>query len=42
MIEFTIGVVVGAAFAPFWMSIWTNHIKPVADKVKAKLFKPKE
>ena len=23
MFEFVLGVVVGAAFAPFWMKVWT-------------------
>jgi hypothetical protein len=23
MIEFVVGVAVGAAFAPFWMKVWT-------------------
>jgi hypothetical protein len=39
MINFAIGVAVGTAFAPFWMAVWTNQIKPLVVKVKAKLFK---
>lgn len=27
MFEFVIGVVVGAAFSPFWISMW-NALKP--------------
>jgi len=31
MFEFAIGVAVGAAFAPFWMMIWTK-VKTAATK----------
>lgn len=33
MIEFILGVAVGAAFAPFWVSVWNTYIKPTVDKV---------
>lgn len=39
MIEFAIGVVVGAAFAPFWMKFWafmkeTDTFKKLTSLVK--------
>lgn len=37
MIEFAIGVAVGAAFAPFWMAIWGKYGKPVWGKVWGKV-----
>jgi hypothetical protein len=36
MFNFIIGVAVGTAFAPFWMMVWNNYIKPVVDKALAK------
>lgn len=39
MFEFTLGVVVGAAFAPFWMKVWafvkeTEMFKKLMSMVK--------
>lgn len=39
MLEFALGVVVGAAFAPFWMKVWafvkeTEVFKKVVSMVK--------
>lgn len=38
MIEFFIGVALGAAFAPMWMKLWSMfrelpYVKPVVDSV---------
>jgi hypothetical protein len=33
MIDFFIGVAVGTAFAPFWMAVFNNYIKPQIDKL---------
>lgn len=33
MIDFIIGVAVGTAFAPFWMLVWNNYVKPAASKL---------
>jgi hypothetical protein len=38
MVEFVVGVAVGAAFAPMWMKVWTvvrnlPYVKPVVDSV---------
>jgi large-conductance mechanosensitive channel len=33
MIDFVIGVAVGTAFAPFWMMVFNNYIKPQIDKL---------
>jgi len=37
MISFILGIALGAAFAPFWMMVWTNYIKPVVDSVISKV-----
>jgi hypothetical protein len=39
MVEFIVGVAVGAVFAPFWMKVWAfvsnlPYVKPVVDFVK--------
>lgn len=34
MIEFAIGVVVGAAFSPFWMGLWEKARAAYEDKIK--------
>jgi large-conductance mechanosensitive channel len=31
--DFVIGIVIGAAFSPFWMKIYTMFIKPQVDKL---------
>jgi large-conductance mechanosensitive channel len=36
MIDFVIGVAVGTAFAPFWMMVFNNYIKPQIDKLFVK------
>lgn len=28
MIDLVIGIAIGAAFAPFWMSLYNKYIKP--------------
>lgn len=33
MIDFAIGVVVGTAFAPFWMFVYGKWVKPVVDSI---------
>jgi large-conductance mechanosensitive channel len=33
MLEFALGVVVGAAFAPFWVMVYTTWIKPQVEKL---------
>lgn len=32
-----VGIVIGAAFAPFWMTVWANVILPAGQWVKAKI-----
>ena len=32
-----LGIVIGAAFAPFWMTMWANFILPAGQWVKAKV-----
>jgi large-conductance mechanosensitive channel len=32
MIDLIIGIAIGSAFAPFWMMVWNNYIKPMASK----------
>jgi hypothetical protein len=32
-----VGIVIGAAFAPFWMMVWANYILPAGQWAKAKL-----
>ena len=34
--DLIIGIAIGAAFAPFWMMVYNNVVKPVAAKVIAK------
>ena len=36
MIDFALGVVVGAAFAPFWMMVYNKWIKPTVAGLFAK------
>lgn len=36
MLNFLFGLVVGVAFAPFWMLLWTTYVKPAIDKVLKK------
>lgn len=36
MFTFFAGLAIGAAFAPFWMAIWTGFVKPAIEKVVAK------
>ena len=36
MIDFIIGLAVGTAFAPFWMTIYNKFIKPAIAKVVTK------
>jgi hypothetical protein len=36
MINFALGIAVGAAFAPFWMMVYNSYIKPQIDKFFAK------
>jgi hypothetical protein len=33
MIEFIIGIAIGAAFSPFWILVWNSYIKPVVEKL---------
>ena len=33
MIEFVLGIAVGATFAPFWMMVYNNWIKPQVQKL---------
>lgn len=40
MISFIIGIVVGAAFSPFWIKLWNAAVvkfKEVKEKISAKM-----
>lgn len=39
MVEFFLGVVAGAAFAPFWIMLWDKYGKPVWYKIEDKFKK---
>lgn len=32
MFNFALGIVVGAAFAPFWMMLYNSYVKPTVTK----------
>lgn len=36
MFDFLCGLALGTAFAPFWMGLYNNFVKPTALKVIAK------
>lgn len=37
MINFLVGLIIGVAFSPFWLMLWTTYIKPAIDKVVTKV-----
>lgn len=41
MIGFISGIAVGAAFAPFWMMVWTTYVKPAVLNLINKIKTPK-
>jgi len=36
MIDFLLGLVVGTAFAPFWMMVYNSYVKPTVTKFFSK------
>jgi hypothetical protein len=36
MINFVLGIAVGAAFAPFWMMVYNTYVKPQISKILKK------
>ena len=40
MLDFILGVALGTAFAPFWMLVFNNYIKPTALKIFKKAETP--
>ena len=36
MIDFIIGIAIGAAFSPFWITVYNSFVKPAALKIIAK------